>query len=115
MNHRIVMEKQKLFSKLISTHTYGKLEEKIPMTSQYGAATWKVTLKSALNAVANWRTRRLTNLVDQFQRGSTLCLADHQVKTEDVDMFGELSGICSQIVLKCLCLARVRRHIYFGQ
>ena len=52
-NHRIVMGKQKLFSKLISTHTDVNIDEKNPKTSQLGNATWKVTLKSVLNAVGN--------------------------------------------------------------
>ena len=36
---------------------------KIPKTSQLGAATCRVPLKSVLNAFANWRRRRLTNFM----------------------------------------------------
>ena len=61
VNNRIVMRKQMLFSKLISTNTDVKHEEK---SFQYMTA-WsndlKATLKSVLNTTANWRTKRLTN------------------------------------------------------
>ena len=39
---------------------------------------------------------------------STPCIDDHQFK-EDLKSVGELSKVCSQIVLKCLYLARVGR------
>ena len=34
---------------------------------------------------------------------------DHQFKEEENESAGELSTVCSQIVLKCLCLARIGR------
>ena len=47
--------------------------------------------------------------VDQLHKMSALCLDDRQIKKEDLEIVGELSEICSQIVLKCLCLARIGR------
>ena len=63
------------------------------MASQLGTTTWKVTLKRAFNAVAKWRTRRLTNFI-RFPH-----LNDHQVKTEDLEIVGESAETCFQIVL----------------
>ena len=34
---------------------------------------------------------------------------DHQFKEEEIGSVGELSTVCSQIVLKCLSLARIGR------
>ena len=46
---------------------------------------------------------------EQFYKVSTLCLDDHNFKKEESETVGELSKVCSQIVLKCLFLARVGR------
>ena len=37
----------------------------------------------------------------------TPCLDDHQFKDEELETVGELLKVCSQIVLKCFCLARI--------
>ena len=44
----------------------------------------------------------------QLYKVSTPCIDDHHVK-EEMKSFGELSHACSQIVLKCLYLARIGR------
>ena len=40
---------------------------------------------------------------------SSPCLDDHHTKKEELASVGELSEVCSQIVLKCLYLARIGR------
>ena len=40
---------------------------------------------------------------------ATPCMDDHQLKEEENESVGELSTVCSQIVLKCLYLARIGR------
>ena len=42
----------------------------------------------------------------QLYKVSTPCIDDH-FKEEDLKSVGELSKVCSQIVLKCLYLARI--------
>ena len=64
VNNRIVMEKLMLFLKLISTNNDVNTEEKNPQA----ITAWKVMLESVLDAIANWRTGRLTN----FCKVSTL-------------------------------------------
>ena len=39
----------------------------------------------------------------------TPCLGDHQFKEEESGSVGELTKVCSQIVLKCLYLAHIGR------
>ena len=45
----------------------------------------------------------------QLFKNATPCLDDHQFKEEELGSVGELSQVCSQIVLKCLYLARIGR------
>ena len=45
----------------------------------------------------------------QLYKVSIPCLNDHQVKEEEMKSVGELSQVCSQIVLKCFYLARIGR------
>ena len=45
----------------------------------------------------------------QLHKVSKLCLDNHQVKPEDLEIVGELSEICSPIVFKCFYLARIGR------
>ena len=47
---------------------------------------------------------------EQLYKTATQCMDDHQFKEEEEnESAGELSTVCSQIVLKCLYLARVGR------
>ena len=45
----------------------------------------------------------------QLHKVATPCIDDHHFKKEKLEPVGELSKVCSQIVLKCLHLARVGR------
>ena len=45
----------------------------------------------------------------QLYKVSTPCIDDHHFKEEETKSVGELSNACSQIVLKCLYLARIGR------
>ena len=45
----------------------------------------------------------------QLYKVSTPCIDDHHFKEEEMTSVGELSQVCSQIVLKCLYLARIGR------
>ena len=45
----------------------------------------------------------------QLYKVSTPCIDDHHFKKEELKSVGELSKVCSQIVLKCLYLARIGR------
>ena len=52
---------------------------------------------------------RTLRKVEQFYKVSTPCLDDHQFKKEELETVGELSKVCSQIVLECLYLSRIGR------
>ena len=46
---------------------------------------------------------------EQLYKVATPCIDDHQFKEEENGSVGELSIVCSQIILKCLYLARIGR------
>ena len=45
----------------------------------------------------------------QLKKVATPCIDDHQLQPDDLIVKGELSAVCSRIVLKCLYLARYNR------
>ena len=47
--------------------------------------------------------------LEQLYKVSSLCMDDHQFKQEELESVGEFSEVCSQLVLKCLYLARIGR------
>ena len=48
-------------------------------------------------------------IVEQLYKVPNPCLDDNQFMQEELESVGELSEVCSQIVLKCLYLARIGR------
>ena len=67
--------------------------------------TWLVMQRNVWNDIVSWQTRRLNNSTKYL----TPCIDDHHFKEEETKSVGELSNTCSQIVLKCLYLARIGR------
>ena len=45
----------------------------------------------------------------QLYKVSTSCMDDHQFKEKELKYVGELSDVCSKIVLKCLYLSSTGR------
>ena len=74
-----------------------------------GPTTWKDTRKNALTGtVAKKQT-------EQLYKVSTLCLEDHHFKKEELESVGELSNVCSQMVLKCLFWQKLVDPAFYGQ
>ena len=67
--------------------------------------TWLVMQRSVWNDIVSWRTRRLSNSTKYLLHA----LMTTTSKKKKQNLFGELSNTCSQIVLKCLYLARIGR------
>ena len=76
--------------------------ENLTQKRSRGDTTWKVTRKSASNDFANWRRKAA-----QLYPVSTPCLEDHNLKKEELETVGDLSKMCSRIVLKCLYWSRI--------
>ena len=67
--------------------------------------TWLVMQRSVWNDIVSWRTRRLSNSTKYLLHASMTTTSEKK-KQKSV---GQLSNTCSQIVLKCLYLARIGR------
>ena len=61
--------------------------------------------RNVWNDIVSWQTRRLNNSTKYLFP----CIDDHHFKEEELKSVGELSKVYSQIVLKCLSLARIGR------
>ena len=55
--------------------------------------------RSVWSDIASWRTKQY--------KLTTSCLDDHHFKEEELESVGELTQVCSQIVLKCMYLALI--------
>ena len=59
--------------------------------------------KNALKDIVNWQKKKAY----QLYKVATPCLVDdHNFKKEELETIWELSDVCSQLVFKCLYLAR---------
>ena len=81
--------------------------EKLPYSENFRISSWSYDMEGHAKKcveryweLANKTTQQLCNV-------STPCIDDHHLKEEE--MKSELSQVCSQIVLKCLYLARIGR------
>ena len=76
----------------------------IPSKSSYfhGRMTWWVMQRSVWKPYCELANKT----TQQLYKVSTPCTDDHHFKEEETKSVGELSSTCSQIVLKCLYLAR---------
>ena len=67
--------------------------------------TWWVMQKKCVERYCELANKS----TQQFYKVSTPCIDDHYFKEEEMKSDGELSHVCSQIVLKCLYLAKIGR------
>ena len=70
-----------------------------------GTMTWEVMPRNVRNDIVSWQTGRLNNSTKYLLHASMTTTS----KEEETKSVGELLNTCSQIVLKCLYLARIGR------
>ena len=68
-----------------------------------GPATWEGHAQKCVERYCELVKKK----IEQLYKVSRLCLDDHLFKQEELESVGELSEVCSQIVLKCLYVARI--------
>ena len=73
--------------------------EKLPFPQNLRISSWSYDMKGHAKKC----------VTQQRYKISTPCIDDHHFKEEEFKSVGELSKVCSQIVLKCLYLARIGR------
>ena len=78
----------------------------MPKRYLHGSMTWKVMQRNAWKYVVNWRIKRRNSYTTSRRHA---CMDNHQFKEAQMGTVGEVSKVCSQIVLKCLYLAHIGR------
>ena len=94
-----------MFESRISAGATEKLHARKISVSLRGPTIWKVMPRNVVERYCELANRT----TQQLCKVSTPCIDDHHFKEEELKSVGELSKVCSQIVLKCLYLARIGR------
>ena len=94
---------------MCTTRISARATEKLPSWERSQAKTiaWSYDMEGHAKKCVE-RCRELANkTIQQLHKVATPCLDDHHFKEEELETVGELSKVCSQIVLKCMYLARI--------
>ena len=87
--------------------------EKLPCSENLRISSWSYDMEGHAKKCVE-RCCELANKTTQpLYNVSTFCIDDHHFKEEEMKSVGELSQVCSQIVLKCRYLARIGRPDIF--
>ena len=81
--------------------------EKLPCSENLSFSSWSYDMEGHAKKCVERYCELANKTTQQLCKVSTPCIDDHQF--EEMKSVGELSQVCSQIVLKCLHLARVGR------
>ena len=96
-NHRTMFEPR------IPAERTEKYSENIRISS------WSYDMEGHAKKCVERHCELANKTTQQLNKVSTPCIDDHLFKGEESKSVGELSIFCSQIVLKCLYLARIGR------
>ena len=83
--------------------------EKLPFPQDLRISSWSYDMEGHAKKCVERYCEVANKTTQQLCKVSTPCIDDHHFKEEETKSVGELSNTCSQIVLKCLCLARIGR------
>ena len=108
-NETLIDEYRKMLESRISAGATGKLPG--CETPHAKTVAWSYDMEGRARKMrwailVNWQTRKWSN----FTKSQALAWDDHHLKQEELESVGELSEVCSQIVLRCLYSARIGRH-----
>ena len=83
--------------------------EKLPFPQNLRISSWSYDMEGDSKKCVERYCEFANKTTQQLYKVSTPCIDDHLFKEEELKSVGELSKVCSQIVLKCLYLARIGR------
>ena len=83
--------------------------DKLPYSENIRISSWSYDMEGHANKCVKRCCEKANKTTQQLYKVSTPCIDDHHFKEEETKSVGELSNTCSQIVLKCLYLARIGR------
>ena len=91
-----------------SNHEFPRRELKNFHTRNIRISSWSYEMEGHAKKCVERCCELANKTTQQLYKVSTPCIDDHHFK-EEMKSVGELSKVCSQIVLKCLYLARIGR------
>ena len=83
--------------------------EKLPCSENLRISSWSYDMEGHAKKCVERYCELANKTTRQLYKVSTPCTDDHHFKEEELKSVGELSKVCSQIVLKCLYLACIGR------
>ena len=83
--------------------------EKLPFPQNLRISSWSYDMAGHAKKCVERYCELANKTTQQLYKVSTPCIDDHHFKEEETKSVGELSKVCSQIVRKCLYLARIGR------
>ena len=83
--------------------------EKLPYSENFRISSWSYDMVGHAKKCVERYCEFANKTTQQLYKVSTPCIDDHHFKEEEMKSVGELSQVCSQIVLKCFFLARIGR------
>ena len=83
--------------------------EKLPFPQNLRISSWSYDMEGHAKKCVERYCELANKTTQQLHTVSTPCIDDHHFKEEEMKSVGELSQVCSPIVLKCLYLARIGR------
>ena len=83
--------------------------EKLPRSENLSISSWSYDMEGHAKKCVERNCELAIKTTQQLFKVSTPCFDDHHCKEEELKSVGELSKVCSQIVLKCLYLERIGR------
>ena len=75
--------------------------EKLPCSENLCISSWSYDMEGHAKKCVERYCELAHKTTQQLYKFATPCIDDHQFKEEEVGSVGELSKVCSQIVLKC--------------
>ena len=99
------------FRNMFESKISAGVKEKLPVSEKSDANifSWSYDMESHAKKCVVRYCGLANKTTQQLHKVATPCLDDHQYKEEEMGSVGELSTVCSQIVLTCLYLARIGR------
>ena len=83
--------------------------EKLPCLENLNISSWSYDMEGHAKKCVERYCELANKTTQHLYKVSTPCLDDHHFREEELKSVGELSPVRSQIVLKCLYLARIGR------
>ena len=83
--------------------------EKLPFPQNLRISSWSYDMAGHAKKCVERYCELENKMTQQLYKVSTPCIDDHHFKEEEMKSVGELSQVCSQIVLKCFFVARIER------